>query len=82
MSWNSSPLRNKIIIALIKRGGEIIDDDLARLVKSEEYVSDEVFQKELMALEIQGIVHISQITKTRKRVKLINKDRLNPQLFR
>ena len=83
MSWSASPLKNKIIVALIKRGGEILDDDLARLVqRGEDIVSDDVMQKELMSLEIQGIVNISQITKTRKKIKLINQDRLNPDLFK
>nr|MDO8108966.1 hypothetical protein [Candidatus Sigynarchaeota archaeon] len=83
MSWSASPLRNKIIVALIKRKGEILDDDLARLVqRGEEIVSDDVMQRELMCLEIQGVVNISQITKTRKKIKLINQDRLNPDLFK
>jgi hypothetical protein len=83
MSWSSTPLKNKIIVALIKRGGEILDDDLARLVqRGDEAVSTEILEREMMNLEIQGIVNISQITKTRKKVKLINQDRLNPVLFK
>ncbi len=83
MSWSASPLRNKIIVALIKRKGEILDDDLARLVqRGEDIISDDVLQRELMNLEIQGVVNISQITKTRKKIKLINQDRLNPDLFK
>lgn len=83
MSWSASPLRNKIIVALIKRGGEIIDDDLARLVqRGEESISSDTLQRELMCLEIQGVVNISQITKTRKKIKLINQERLNPDLFK
>lgn len=80
MSWTAVPLKNKIITALIKRKGEVIDDDLARLIQVNE--NDEAFQRELMALEIAKIVSIAQITKTRKRVKLINQDRLNPALFK
>nr|MDO8115522.1 hypothetical protein [Candidatus Sigynarchaeota archaeon] len=77
------PLRNKIIVALIKRKGEIIDDDLARLVqRGDDSTTDELLQKELMNLEIQGVVTISQITKTRKRVKLQNTDILNPDLLK
>ncbi len=70
-------------MALIKRKGEIIDDDLARLVaRGDDSTTDELLQKELMNLEIQGIVTISQITKTRKRVKLQNTDMLNPELLK
>jgi Fe2+ or Zn2+ uptake regulation protein len=83
MSWSATPLRNKIIVALVKRGGEVLDDDLARLVqRGEETVSTEIMDRELMSLEVQGIVNISQITKTRKKIKLINQDRLNPDILR
>jgi hypothetical protein len=83
MSWSATPLRNKIIVALVKRGGEVLDDDLGRLVqRGEEAVSPEIMDRELMSLEVQGIVNISQITKTRKKVKLINQDRLNPEILK
>jgi hypothetical protein len=82
MSWSATPLRNKIIVARVKRGGEVLDDDLGRLVqRGEEAVSPEIMDRELMSLEVQGIVNISQITKTRKKVKLINQDRLNPEIL-
>ena len=83
MSWSATPLRNKIIVALVKRGGEVLDDDLGRLVqRGEEAVSPEIMDRELMSLEVQGIVNISQITKTRKKIKLINQDRLNPEILK
>ncbi|MEX2684619.1 MAG: hypothetical protein Q6373_023815 [Candidatus Sigynarchaeota archaeon] len=83
MSWSASPLRNKILVAIIKRKGEILDDDLARLIsRGDEVVSSEILERELMALEVQGIVTVSQITKTRKKIKLINQDRLNADLFK
>lgn len=82
MSWRPNPLRNKIIVALIKRKGEIIDDDLMRMMqKTDPSLMDKTLQKELMYLEINGIVSISQITKTRKRIKLINEDRINPSIL-
>ncbi|NMC04797.1 MAG: hypothetical protein GYA24_06280 [Candidatus Lokiarchaeota archaeon] len=45
-------------------------------------MSTEILERELMALEVQGIVNISQITKTRKKVKLINQERLNPDILK
>jgi hypothetical protein len=83
MSWSAAPLRNKILVAIVKRGGEVLDDDLARLVqRGDEQVSPEILDRELMCLEVQGIVNISQITKTRKKIKLINQDRLNPEILK
>ncbi|MBD3187327.1 hypothetical protein GF325_10890 [Candidatus Bathyarchaeota archaeon] len=82
MSWRANPIRNRILVALLKRKGEIIDDDLTRLIqKNDQSVSSKNVEKELMNLEIAGVVSISQITRTRKRVKLINKETLNPSLF-
>ncbi len=83
MSWSASPLRNKILVAIVKRKGEILDDDLARLVqRGDEVVSNEILERELISLEVQGIINVSQITKTRKKIKLINQDRLNADLLK
>ena len=82
MTWTSNPLKNKIIVALIKRKGEIIDDDLMRLLfKGDSASHQEALKRELMSLEIQGVVNISQITRTRKRIKLVNPERLNPDIL-
>nr|MDO8083235.1 hypothetical protein [Candidatus Sigynarchaeum springense] len=83
MSWSASPLRNKILVAVVKRKGEILDDDLARLIqRRDEAISNEVLERELISLEVQGIINVSQITKTRKKIKLVNQDRLNSDLFK
>ncbi|MHA1680147.1 MAG: hypothetical protein ACTSUE_04015 [Promethearchaeota archaeon] len=50
--------------------------------KNDQNVNSKKIEKELMNLEIVGVVSISQITKTRKRVKLINKEYLNPRLLK
>ncbi|MHA1999007.1 MAG: hypothetical protein ACTSU9_12860 [Promethearchaeota archaeon] len=56
---------------------------MVRLIqKNDQNVNSKKIEKELMNLEIVGVVSISQITKTRKRVKLINKEYLNPRLLK
>lgn len=67
------PLRNSIIDILKKRRGVILDDELLRALKKE--LGDEPSEAELnsalMQLEINGLVHVSQITKTKRRIEVI-----------
>lgn len=67
------PLRNIIIDILKKRRGVILDDELHRALKKE--LGDEPSEAELnsalMQLEINGLVHVSQITKTKRRIEVI-----------
>jgi len=61
-----------IIAILNKRQGIILDDELmASLEKENMPVSDTELNDVLMSLEIEGIIHVSRITKTRRRVELI-----------
>ncbi|MBS7249066.1 MAG: hypothetical protein KIH08_00515 [Candidatus Freyarchaeota archaeon] len=70
--WKSIPLKNMIIAILNKRQGIILDDELmASLEKENMPVSDTELNDVLMSLEIEGIVHVSRITKTKRRVELI-----------
>ncbi|MHA1714033.1 MAG: hypothetical protein ACTSXP_00175 [Promethearchaeota archaeon] len=70
IKWRPNPLRNKIVVALLRRKGEISDDELIRLMqKNDQSITPQMIQKELMSLEIEGVLLISQMTKTKKRVK-------------
>jgi hypothetical protein len=61
-----------IIAILNKRQGIILDDELMAILEKENMpVSDTELNDVLMSLEIEGIVHVSRITKTRRRVELI-----------
>ena len=61
-----------IINILMKRQGIILEDELRRNLENENMpVSDKVLNEVLMALEIEGIVHVSRITKTKRRIELI-----------
>ena len=72
-TWSVVPLRNIIIDILKKRRGVILDDELGRALKKE--LGDEPSEAELnsalMQLEINGLVHVSQITKTKRRIEVI-----------
>lgn len=66
-------MRNVIVQILKKRRGVILDDELTRALKKElgDEPSDAELNQALMQLEINGLVHVSQITKTKRRIEVI-----------
>ncbi|MFW9850295.1 MAG: hypothetical protein ACFFF4_14250 [Candidatus Thorarchaeota archaeon] len=71
--WNAMPLRNLILIILQKRRGIILDDELSRALKKElgTEPSEAELNSALLKMEINGLVHVSQITKTKRRIEVI-----------
>lgn len=70
--WKYEPLRNRIISVLKKREGIILDDELMTIFENENVpLSEGELNAVLMELEIQGIVHVSRITKSKRRIELI-----------
>lgn len=72
--WNAIPLTNLIVQIIKKRRGVILDDELIRALKKE--IGTEPSEAELnvalMQLEINGLVHVGQITKTKRRIEVIS----------
>nr|MDO8132729.1 hypothetical protein [Candidatus Njordarchaeum guaymaensis] len=70
--WNPLPLRNVILSVLAKHQGMILDNELIALIEKEYgEVSPSTLNKALMDLEINGIIHVSRITKTKRRIEAI-----------
>ncbi|MFW9918458.1 MAG: hypothetical protein ACFFED_02595 [Candidatus Thorarchaeota archaeon] len=71
--WHPIPLRNMILNILQKRRGIILDDELLRALKKEigTEPSEAELNSALLKLEINGLVHVSQITKTKRRIEVI-----------
>lgn len=71
--WTAMPLRSLIVEVMKKRRGVILDDELFRALKKElgSEPSDAELNSALLQLEINGIVHVSQITKTKRRIEVI-----------
>lgn len=71
--WNAIPLRNMILNIIQKRKGIILDDELLRALKKEigTEPSEAELNSALLKLEINGLVHVSQITKTKRRIEVI-----------
>ncbi len=69
-TWNPNPL-SVIIVELMERKGATTDTDLYDMVK--ELQGDVAFSelnRELMRLEIAGKIHVSALTKGKRRVEL------------
>lgn len=70
-TWKPHPLHT-VIIELLQRKGPATDMDLLSMIK--EIYSDlsfNIYNKELMRLEIEGLVHVSALTKGKRRVELL-----------
>ena len=72
--WNAIPITNLIVQIVKKRRGVILDDELIRALKKEigSEPSDAELNAALLQLEINGLVHVSQITKTKRRIEVIS----------
>ncbi|MBS7247473.1 MAG: hypothetical protein QXW47_00775 [Candidatus Jordarchaeales archaeon] len=68
----SIPIKNAILSILRKRQGLIIDKELFSMLQK---IFDEISLKDmnraLMQLEIEGLIHVSQIAKNRRSVELM-----------
>jgi hypothetical protein len=74
-TWNPQPL-HAFIIEILNKKGTLTDGELFDLVKAS-YASVGFGQlnKTLMRMEIQGKIHVSLLTKGKRRVELIEKKR-------
>jgi Fe2+ or Zn2+ uptake regulation protein len=70
--WNSIPVRNVILTILAKHQGVILDNELVAIVEKDYgELSPSELNKALMNLENNGIIHVSRITKTKRRIEAI-----------
>ncbi|MFW9792950.1 MAG: hypothetical protein ACFFEE_01510 [Candidatus Thorarchaeota archaeon] len=74
--WNAMPMTNLIVAIVKKRRGVILDDELVRALKKElgAEPSEAELNGALLQLEINGLVHVSQITKTKRRIEVISEE--------
>ena len=58
----------------IKESGSITDKTLAKsLIKDGHHLSDDLFNKILLDMEIMGLVNVSWITKDTRRIEIVSK---------
>lgn len=70
-TWKPQPL-NIVVIELLQRKGPVNDAELHGMVKDIlGDVSFDVLNKELLRLEIGGLIRVSTLTKGKRRVELV-----------
>ncbi len=70
-SWNLTPLKNEIIVTLVKHQGELLDTDLLRnLRKTRPELSQRELEHTLMQLEVRGVIYVERIKKTQSKITL------------
>ena len=69
------PLKYKnIIFDKIKESGSITDKTLAKsLIKDGHHLSDDLFNKILLDMEIMGLINVSWLTKDTRRIVIVSK---------
>ena len=68
------PLRSAIIEILRDKDGEMLDSDLLVALKArygEKYFSNNEINNNLLSLETQGLIHVSILSKNKKRIKQV-----------
>jgi len=71
--WKTMPLSTAVLMAIEKRQGVLLDDELVKILSMEfGEVSNTEINQILMELEIRGIVHVTYITKNKRRIELIS----------
>ncbi|MHA1304647.1 MAG: hypothetical protein ACTSQE_02865 [Candidatus Heimdallarchaeaceae archaeon] len=74
-AWRVTPLKSCILAILEKRGGVIIENELENPLRElyGEYSETEL-NKALLSLETNGLIHVSWISKTRRRIQTLTND--------
>lgn len=68
------PLRSAIIEILREKDGEMLDTDLITSLKvryGDKHFSNNEINNNLLSLETQGLIHVSILSKNKKRIKQI-----------
>jgi len=79
MDWKAMPIRNAIV-ELLEEKGALSTDELEKKLKDEyEGLTPSVLDKELMKLELNGMVTITSLGRGRKRIEFIRRERETPR---
>ena len=68
------PLRSAIVEILREKNGEMLDADLLVALKvryGDKHFSNNEINKNLLSLETQGLIHVSILSKNKKKIKQI-----------
>jgi len=73
--WNLTPIK-VLILQIVRKHQVLLDSDLERqLQKYVKNLSPTELNKALLQLEIEGLIHVSQITKTKRKIEIITPEK-------
>jgi len=73
--WKLTPLK-VLVLQIVKKHQVMLDSDLERqLQKYIKNLSSTELNKALLQLEIEGLIHVSQITKTKRKIEVITPEK-------
>jgi Fe2+ or Zn2+ uptake regulation protein len=71
--WSDFPLHTALIKALRRRKGVSTDKELYKVLRDDnEDLCFKNFNKTLMKLEVEGVIHVLALTKNKRRIELAN----------
>jgi len=69
--WKTHPIKNEIILTLIRHKGEMLDSDLLRTLQNQySDITRNVLNKILFDLEVEMIVYVQRLRKNVNKVEL------------
>lgn len=72
-TWRPQPIYT-VVIELLQRKGPVTDAELYNMIKDlHGELGFNVLNKELMKLELQGIIHVSALARGKRQVELVRK---------
>lgn len=72
-TWNPHPL-SIVVVELLQRKGSTTDTELYDMVKElQGDLGFNVLNRELMRLEIEGVIHVSALARGKRQVELVQK---------
>ncbi|MEE8632788.1 MAG: transcriptional repressor [Candidatus Bathyarchaeia archaeon] len=73
-TWRPHPLRTSLL-EILQRKGAMTDADLYNMVKESQEIGFAALNKELLRLEVQGLIRVTALTRGKRRVELVEREK-------
>ncbi|MCK5630982.1 hypothetical protein KAH85_00320 [Candidatus Bathyarchaeota archaeon] len=73
-TWRPHPLRTSLL-EILQRKGAMTDADLYKMVKESQEIGFAALNKELLRLEVQGLIRVTALTRGKRRVELVEREK-------
>ena len=73
-TWRPHPLRTSLL-EILQRKGAMTDADLYNMVKESQEIGFAALNTELLRLEVQGLIRVTALTRGKRRVELVEREK-------